>query len=102
MQHSILNFTQNQELKRKELSFKFDENHKPVIEGSFTFVIDKNIYCDTEGSYRPKMNISFDWNPEMQQDIHAFNDNLYNEIYEAIGEKLKQDFIELIKKEEQK
>ena len=73
---------------------KFDENHKPLIEGDFEFEISEPIY---DSSLIPKKKISFTLSVEMQQDLIAFNENNYDEMYDAIGEKLKLDFIDFIK-----
>lgn len=73
---------------------KFDENHKPLIEGGFEFEIGEPIF---DGSLIPKVKISFAWSREMQQDLVAFTENKYYEMYDAIGEKLKLDFIDFIK-----
>lgn len=78
--------------------FKFDQNNNPLIEGNFEFIAGEAIY---NNSYLPKKIITFLWDPEMQQDMVAFEDNQYNEMYEAIGERLKQDFIAFMKRREE-
>jgi hypothetical protein len=79
----------------KTISIKWDKNHKPIIDGDFEFKIGKIIY--NPKTLQPKSKISFDWNVEMPQDIIAFKNNEYCELYEAIGEKLKRDFIKHLK-----
>lgn len=78
--------------------FKFDQNNNPLIEGDFEFMVSETIY---NNSYLPEKIITFPWDPEMVQNIVAFKDNQYDEMYEAIGEKLKQDFIAFIKRREE-
>ena len=75
----------------KHPTLKFDENHQPVIEGNFEFKVSPTFV--SEGYMEPLTSISFLWNPEMSQDIEAFHNT--KDIYEMIGEKLKQDFIKL-------
>lgn len=77
------------------INLKFDENHNPIIEGEFDFEISDSLY--DPNSFVPKRKISFMWGMDMKQDLVAFQKDQYNEVYEAMGEKLKQAFIKLIK-----
>jgi hypothetical protein len=73
---------------------KFDENHKPIIEGNVEFEVGPTV-CDFL-SLAPKKKINFAWSVEMQQDIEDYQLNKNNEMYEVFGEQLKQDFIKLL------
>jgi len=79
----------------KTLKFTFDENHNPVIEGNFEFEVGETISVSDD--FTPIKRISFAWSPEMQQDMQAFNNDKYSDMYETIGERIKQDFIKLLK-----
>ena len=79
----------------KTPKLKFDENHKPLIEGDFEFKMGEVIFDD---SLVPKHEIIFALSVEMQQDMEAFQNNQYREMDEALGEKLKQNFLEFLRK----
>jgi hypothetical protein len=74
----------------KTIKFTYDENSKPIAIGSFKFNIGKTFY---DKDYTPIKTISFEFSPEIKQ-IIGTNEN---ELFELIGNKLKEDFIAQLK-----
>lgn len=75
----------------KTISIKINKDHKYELQGNFEFTLDnKTVIRDGE----PVKEIKFLWSPEIQQDRDVAED--YEQLYEKIGEKLKEDFISFL------
>jgi hypothetical protein len=66
----------------------------PYLEGDYKFTIDELVTYDREHLI-PIKNISFPWCVEMQQDLSRLSQR--DEFYEMLAEKLKQDFLKMIR-----
>jgi hypothetical protein len=76
---------------------KFDENNKYYFDGDFEFKRSETIIDPKD--LTPKRLIMFDWNLELPLDLHAlYVDNSWQEL---IAEKLKQDFLKVLKDKQQ-
>jgi hypothetical protein len=60
------------------------------MEGDFEFHMSPLIL--NEETLEPFKKISFDWSPELPQDLQAMANVSHEELSEMIGEKLKHDF----------
>lgn len=77
----------------KTISIKTNKNKQFELQGDFEFEITKQLFLDKD--FVPKKDIRFSWSPEVPQDKDI--QETYDELYEKIGEKLKEDFIKFLK-----
>lgn len=68
------------------------ENNSYKLEGKFEFSVTKTVYTE---KFEPKQTIMFDWCPELPQDINTVEYTM--DIHEMIAEKLKVDFLNVLK-----
>ena len=95
-QHLDDEFYYEQYYKKKEMktiSIKTNKNKQFELQGDFEFEITKQLFLDKD--FVPKKDIRFSWSPEVPQDKDI--QETYDELYEKIGEKLKEDFIKFLK-----
>jgi hypothetical protein len=77
----------------KVARLKFDDEHQPYMEGNFSFYASSGCgYSPVD--FAPIKNITFQWSPEVGQDLYWAGGN--RAMAEVIAERLKQDFIEFI------
>lgn len=72
---------------------KMNDEHQPYMEGNFDFHI-KSGCAYSPIDFAPIKNITFQWSPEVGQDLLWAGGNRV--LAEVIAERLKQDFIEFI------
>jgi hypothetical protein len=77
----------------KVARLKFNDGHQPYMEGNFGFYMSSG--CGYHPiDFAPVKNITFQWSPEVGQDLLWAGGNRV--LAEVIAEQLKQDFIEFI------